>query len=116
MSLDWHPQHTSLLAVGCYDGSVKVFDMRVRRSAPLYSSVPGHGQHRCGCWQGPAVAHMCHVMAVLQPHQQAAAVLLACFGSPEVLLALSMMAAMTSSLLPLAVAQSTTGLSGPAKL
>ena len=46
MSLDWHPQHTSLLAVGCYDGSVKVYDMRVRRAAPLYSSIPGHGQHR----------------------------------------------------------------------
>ncbi|KAK9796666.1 hypothetical protein WJX73_002635 [Symbiochloris irregularis] len=50
MSLDWHPQHTSLLAVGCYDGSVKVFDMRVRHSAPLYSSVPGHGQHRGPVW------------------------------------------------------------------
>lgn len=35
MCLDFHPQHPSLLAVGCYDGTVMVFDVRrkVGRSA-----------------------------------------------------------------------------------
>ena len=46
MSLDWHPQHSSLLAVGCYNGSVHVFDVRVKGNTPLYSSKPGVGQHR----------------------------------------------------------------------
>ena len=38
--MDWHPQHSSLLAVGCYNGSVHVFDVRLKGSTPLYSSVP----------------------------------------------------------------------------
>ena len=28
MCLDFHPQHSSLLAVGCYDGTVMIFDIR----------------------------------------------------------------------------------------
>ena len=28
MCLDFHPSHTSLLAVGCYDGNVSVYDIR----------------------------------------------------------------------------------------
>lgn len=40
MSVDWHPQHSSLLAVGCYNGSVHVFDVRLKGSTPLYSSIP----------------------------------------------------------------------------
>jgi len=36
MALDFHPQHSSLLAVGLYDGTVMVFDIRnkVRLAAP----------------------------------------------------------------------------------
>ena len=46
-----HPQHSNLLAVGCYDGSVAVFDVRKRQSsAPLYSSIPKTGQHSRPVW------------------------------------------------------------------
>lgn len=30
MCLDFHPQQAHLLAVGCYDGSVLVYDLRSR--------------------------------------------------------------------------------------
>ncbi len=29
MCVDWHPQHHTLLCVGCYDGTVAVFDVRL---------------------------------------------------------------------------------------
>ena len=35
MCLDFHPQHPHLLAVGCYDGSVLVYDMRSKVQRPL---------------------------------------------------------------------------------
>lgn len=78
MSLDWHPQHTSLMAVGCYDGSVKVYDMRVRRTTPLYTSIPGNGQHRSkrllswsACRRQTAVAMICDYVQMLSasPHK-----------------------------------------------
>ena len=36
MCLDFHPQHANLLAVGCYDGSVSVFDVRSTSNKPMY--------------------------------------------------------------------------------
>ena len=38
MSLDFHPLSPALLAVGLYNGSVLVFDVRNKSSKPIYSS------------------------------------------------------------------------------
>lgn len=38
MSLDFHPHSPALLAVGLYNGSVLVFDVRNKSSKPIYSS------------------------------------------------------------------------------
>ncbi|KAL0488972.1 dynein intermediate chain [Acrasis kona] len=35
MSLDFHPKHSSLLAVGLYDGTVMIFDVRQKQNKPL---------------------------------------------------------------------------------
>ncbi|KAG5177794.1 putative dynein intermediate chain [Tribonema minus] len=51
MCLDFHPLHHSLLAVGCYDGTVMVFDVRQRRGAPIYSSSIKTGKHTDPVWQ-----------------------------------------------------------------
>ncbi|CAM9173626.1 unnamed protein product, partial [Phaeothamnion confervicola] len=51
-ALDFHAAHPSLLAVGCYDGTVMVFDVRVKGgSAPIYSSSIRTGQHTDPVWQ-----------------------------------------------------------------
>jgi len=51
MSLQLHPQHPNLLAVGCYDGSVAVFDVRKGQTgAPMYCSTPKSGQHSRPVW------------------------------------------------------------------
>ena len=36
MCLDFHPDHSSLLAVGCYDGTVMVYDVRSKGNKCLY--------------------------------------------------------------------------------
>jgi len=52
MCLDFHPHYPSLLAVGCYDGSVMVFDVANKRSSrPLYSSSVRTGRHTDPVWQ-----------------------------------------------------------------
>jgi dynein intermediate chain 1 len=51
MSLDFHPQHPSLLAVGCYDGTVLVYDIKNRCNKPIYSSCPRSGKHSDPVWQ-----------------------------------------------------------------
>lgn len=51
MSLDFHPRHQSLLAVGCYDGTVMVFDVRNRVNRPIYSSSIRTGKHTDPVWQ-----------------------------------------------------------------
>lgn len=38
MSLDFHPLSPALLAVGLYNGSVLVFDVRNKSMKPIYSS------------------------------------------------------------------------------
>lgn len=51
MCLDFHPAHHSLLAVGCYDGTVMVFDVRVKGNKPIYSSSIRTGKHTDPVWQ-----------------------------------------------------------------
>ncbi|KAA6426617.1 MAG: dynein intermediate chain 2 [Trebouxia sp. A1-2] len=50
MCLDFHPQHPNLLALGCYDGSVSVYDVR-RPTKPLYSSTAATGKHTDPVWE-----------------------------------------------------------------
>lgn len=51
MCLDFHPRHQSLLAIGCYDGTVMVFDVRNRINRPIYSSSIRTGKHTDPVWQ-----------------------------------------------------------------
>ena len=39
MCLDFHPQHSSLLAVGLYDGSVLVYDVHNKMNRPIRSAT-----------------------------------------------------------------------------
>jgi len=36
MTLDFHPKSAALLAVGLYDGTVLVFDVRNKHKKPIY--------------------------------------------------------------------------------
>eukprot|EP01002_Notosolenus_urceolatus_P013073 NODE_436_length_2087_cov_88.380765_g349_i0.p1 GENE.NODE_436_length_2087_cov_88.380765_g349_i0~~NODE_436_length_2087_cov_88.380765_g349_i0.p1 ORF type:complete len:654 (+),score=236.05 NODE_436_length_2087_cov_88.380765_g349_i0:123-1964(+) len=51
MCLDWHPQHPSLLAIGLYDGSVAVYDVRAKNQKPLHQSTVKTGKHMDPVWQ-----------------------------------------------------------------
>jgi dynein intermediate chain 1 len=51
MCLDFHRHHQSLLAVGCYDGTVLVFDVRNKVNRPIYSSSIKTGKHTDPVWQ-----------------------------------------------------------------
>lgn len=51
MCLDFHTQHHSLLAVGCYDGTVMVFDVRNKVNRPIYASSIKTGKHTDPVWQ-----------------------------------------------------------------
>jgi dynein intermediate chain 1 len=51
MCLDFHPVHHSLLAVGCYDGTVLVFDICSKSNKPIYSSSIKTGKHTDPVWQ-----------------------------------------------------------------
>ncbi len=51
MSLDFSPDYPSLLAVGCYDGNVYVFDVSVSSTKPIYSSTIASGRHNDPVWQ-----------------------------------------------------------------
>ncbi|TPX55609.1 hypothetical protein PhCBS80983_g05182 [Powellomyces hirtus] len=51
MSLDFHPQHHSMIAVGLYDGSVAVYSMQEKSDAPLFKSAPKAGKHTDPVWQ-----------------------------------------------------------------
>ena len=46
-----HPQHAALLAVGCYDGTVMVFDVRNKVNKPIYISSIKTGKHTDPVWQ-----------------------------------------------------------------
>ncbi len=51
MCLDFHPQHQALLAVGCYDGTVLVYDVRNKVNKPIYVSTIRTGKHTDPVWQ-----------------------------------------------------------------
>eukprot|EP00920_Eleutheroschizon_duboscqi_P008579 GHVT01019808.1.p1 GENE.GHVT01019808.1~~GHVT01019808.1.p1 ORF type:complete len:533 (+),score=42.27 GHVT01019808.1:634-2232(+) len=49
--LDWHQLYPALLAVGLYDGSVRVFDLRSRSQNPIYTSTIESRQHTDPVWE-----------------------------------------------------------------
>ena len=51
MCLDFHPQHPALLAVGCYDGTVRVFDVRRKENRHIFMSSIKTGKHTDPVWQ-----------------------------------------------------------------
>ena len=51
MCIDWHPQHSSVLCVGLYDGTVCVYDVRSKSMAPIYQSTVKSGKHTDPVWQ-----------------------------------------------------------------
>ncbi|EPY29035.1 dynein intermediate chain 1, axonemal [Angomonas deanei] len=54
MCLAFHPEEQALLACGLYDGSVCVFDLRVKgdkRKKPLYQSTVRNGKHMDPVWE-----------------------------------------------------------------
>ncbi len=51
LCLDFHKQHPSLLAVGCYDGNVGVYDLSKSMNDPLYLSSIQTGHHSDPVWQ-----------------------------------------------------------------
>ena len=51
MCLDFHPRHPSLVAVGCYDGTVLAYDIGERSSRPIYSSSLRSGKHSDPVWE-----------------------------------------------------------------
>ena len=52
MCLDFHPKYPALLAVGCYDGTVMVFDIRLKgNNKPIYQSTVRTAKHTDPVWQ-----------------------------------------------------------------
>lgn len=52
MCLDFHPQNPALLAVGLYDGTVMVFDIRLKgNNKPIYMSTVRTDKHTDPVWQ-----------------------------------------------------------------
>ena len=51
MCLDFHPLHPALIAVGLYDGTVMVFDIRIKgNSKPIYMSTVRTNKHTDPVW------------------------------------------------------------------
>jgi len=51
MCLDFHQQHHPFLAVGCYDGTVKVFDVRRKENKHIFASDIKSGRHTDPVWE-----------------------------------------------------------------
>ena len=51
MSLQFHPQHPSYLAVGLYDGSVLVYNLQKKTDTPILRSSSRDGKHADPVWQ-----------------------------------------------------------------
>lgn len=51
MCCDFHPQHSNLLAVGLYDGTVMVLDVPSKSNNPIYRSTVRTGKHTDPVWQ-----------------------------------------------------------------
>ena len=52
---DWHPAHPAVLAVGLYDGTVLVYDVRARTKKPIYQSTVRTNKHTDPVWEAPAM-------------------------------------------------------------
>eukprot|EP00397_Hematodinium_sp_SG-2012_P028685 GEMP01030222.1.p1 GENE.GEMP01030222.1~~GEMP01030222.1.p1 ORF type:complete len:660 (+),score=160.44 GEMP01030222.1:34-2013(+) len=50
-SLDWHKTRPALLAVGLYDGTVLVYDVRGRNRKPMYTSTVRTKKHTDPVWE-----------------------------------------------------------------
>jgi len=50
-SLDWNDMHPGLLAVGLYDGTVLVYDVRARTKKPIYTSTVRTCKHTDPVWE-----------------------------------------------------------------
>merc|ERR1719183_176357 len=50
-SLDWHPHHPALLAVGLYDGTVLVYDVRAKLKRAIYQSTVRTNKHTDPVWE-----------------------------------------------------------------
>ena len=48
---DWHPAHPAVLAVGLYDGTVLVYDVRARTKKPIYQSTVRTNKHTDPVWE-----------------------------------------------------------------
>ena len=64
--LDFHPHHQSLLAVGCYEGTVMVYDIRNKKNLPIYSSSIRTGKHTDPVWQvhWQVLTHVLHEVQI----------------------------------------------------
>jgi len=52
MSIDFHPNCPALIAAGCYDGTVMVFDIRQKSTnKPIYQSTVRTNKHTDPVWQ-----------------------------------------------------------------
>ncbi|KAJ3054495.1 cytoplasmic dynein with WD40 domain [Rhizophlyctis rosea] len=51
MCLEFHPQHPSMIAVGLYNGTVLVFDIRKKIDTPVFRSSSKAGKHTDPVWQ-----------------------------------------------------------------
>jgi dynein intermediate chain 1 len=53
MCLEFHPQHSALLAVGLYNGTVMVFDIRIKglKNNPIYQSTVRTKKHTDPVWE-----------------------------------------------------------------
>ena len=51
MSLHFHPEYSNLLAVGCYDGTVRVYDVHTGLDEPIYRATVETGKHQDPVWQ-----------------------------------------------------------------
>ncbi|CAD7695357.1 unnamed protein product [Ostreobium quekettii] len=51
LSVDFNPERDNLLAVGCYDGSVLVFDVSKKINKPVYQSTIKNGKRSDPVWQ-----------------------------------------------------------------
>jgi dynein intermediate chain 1, axonemal len=51
MCLHFHPEFSNLLVVGCYDGTVSVYDVRTHSNDPIYSASVRTGKHNEPVWQ-----------------------------------------------------------------
>jgi dynein intermediate chain 1 len=68
MALHFHPEFANLLTVGCYDGSVMVFDVRKSTDKPICQASVKTKKHADPVWQvcwqvgdpAPCLLIVCH--------------------------------------------------------